>query len=160
MMFSQQLFCILLISGLLLIGIEIFVPGGVIGVLGALALVGAIIAGFVAFPSAGIFIAVGILLLVGLVMLLWIRIFPNTSVGRQMTVSKNLSDAKAAQTGLADLIGKTGDAVTELRPAGFAMFDGQRVDVVTRGDMVERGTPVKVVAVEGNRVVVSKISAA
>jgi len=160
MAFSQQLFFIFLISGLLLIGIEIFVPGGVVGVLGALALVGAIIAGFKAFPDLGIFIAVGILLLVGLVMLLWIRIFPNTAIGKRMTVSKNLSDAKAAQSGLADLMGKTGEAVTDLRPAGFATIESRRIDVVTRGEMVRRGATVKVVAVEGNRVVVTGVSAA
>jgi len=42
-----------------------------------------------------------------------------------------------------------------LRPAGMALINGRRVDVVTEGAMIERDTPVRVVAVEGMRVVVS-----
>jgi membrane-bound serine protease (ClpP class) len=45
-------------------------------------------------------------------------------------------------------------AQSNLRPSGLALIDGKRIDVVTEGPMIERGTPVKVVAVEGMRVVV------
>jgi membrane-bound serine protease (ClpP class) len=44
--------------------------------------------------------------------------------------------------------------VTELRPAGVVAIDGRRIDVVTGGELVPRGTPVTVVKVEGNRIVV------
>ncbi|MFP4057649.1 MAG: NfeD family protein [Candidatus Brocadiia bacterium] len=52
------------------------------------------------------------------------------------------------------LVGKEGVAQSDLRPAGVAVVGGQRVDVVSEGGMVEAGARVKVVAVEGNRVVV------
>jgi membrane-bound serine protease (ClpP class) len=44
--------------------------------------------------------------------------------------------------------------VATLRPAGIARIDGRRVDVVSRGEMIESGSPVRVLSVEGNRVVV------
>ena len=44
-----------------------------------------------------------------------------------------------------------------LRPAGFAEIGGRRVDVVTRGENIESGAAVKVLEVEGNRVVVCKV---
>ena len=53
-----------------------------------------------------------------------------------------------------ELLHGTGTAVTQLRPSGVATINGQRVDVVTEGGLIERGTPVKVVAVEGSRIVV------
>jgi membrane-bound serine protease (ClpP class) len=53
-----------------------------------------------------------------------------------------------------ELLNQTGSALTNLRPAGTAIINDRRVDVVTEGAMIERGTPVKVVAVEGMRVVV------
>jgi membrane-bound serine protease (ClpP class) len=56
-----------------------------------------------------------------------------------------------------ELLNKTGQALTLLRPSGMAMIDGKRVDVVTEGPPVEQGTPIKVVAIEGLRVVVRAV---
>ena len=42
----------------------------------------------------------------------------------------------------------------DIRPAGIAVFDDRRVDVVGEGDFIEEGEALEVVAVEGNRVVV------
>jgi membrane-bound serine protease (ClpP class) len=58
---------------------------------------------------------------------------------------------------LAPLVGKEGAAQSSLRPVGVALLDGQRVDVVTEGGMIDAGARIKVVAVEGNRVVVRKV---
>lgn len=156
----QQLFFILLGSGIILIAIEIFVPGAILGTLGAIALVGAIVTGFTAFPNAGAIIAVAIILLTGVILVVWIRVFPRTSLGKAMTVNINLSTAKADQPGIEALVGKTGETVTDLRPGGYAMIDGKRVDVVTDGRMLDRGQPIKVVEVRGNRIVVKQVSEA
>lgn len=55
-----------------------------------------------------------------------------------------------------EYLGKEGTAATNLRPAGTALIEGKRVDVVTRGDYIEKGAAVKVSAVEGSRIVVKK----
>jgi membrane-bound ClpP family serine protease len=52
--------------------------------------------------------------------------------------------------------GKTGTSVTMLRPAGSAVFEGKKYDVVSRGEYIEKGAAVTVVAVEGNRIVVTR----
>ena len=54
------------------------------------------------------------------------------------------------------LVGRTGVAVTDLRPAGVARIDGLRVDVVTEGEWLAAGDPVVVRADEGYRRVVSR----
>lgn len=55
-----------------------------------------------------------------------------------------------------DYVGKQGIVATNLRPAGTAIIDGKRVDVVTRGDYIEEGPEIRVTAVEGARIVVRK----
>ncbi|MBL7077991.1 MAG: hypothetical protein ISS31_11040 [Kiritimatiellae bacterium] len=151
-----QIFAVLLGSGLLLLGAEIFVPGGILGTFGGLLLVGAMIAGFPAFPGYGHFVAIAILFLVGIAIALWIKYFPRSRVGQAMTVSKDEAEFKAVEDGLNDLLGAQGEAKSDLRPAGFAMINGRRVDVVTQGGMIDKGLPITVVEVEANRVVVKR----
>ncbi|MCA9420604.1 MAG: NfeD family protein, partial [Nitrospira sp.] len=47
-----------------------------------------------------------------------------------------------------------GIAVSDLHPSGIARFDGQRVDVVSDGGFIDAGQPLKVVRIDGNRIVV------
>lgn len=53
-------------------------------------------------------------------------------------------------------IGQVGSAVTMLRPAGVAEINDLRIDVVTQGDFIEAGKPIKVIDVKGSRVVVEE----
>ena len=55
-----------------------------------------------------------------------------------------------------ELVGRTGVVTTELRPSGTAEIDGHPVDVVSEGAFLPKGTNVRVVTVEGARVVVRK----
>ncbi|NLD48161.1 MAG: hypothetical protein GX660_13365, partial [Clostridiaceae bacterium] len=54
-------------------------------------------------------------------------------------------------------LGKEGIASTTLRPSGTADFDGVKLDVVTRGEYVEKNTKIKVITVEGRRIVVKEL---
>ncbi len=58
------------------------------------------------------------------------------------------------------LVGMEGIAHSDLRPSGTAYFDGRKLDVVTYGDYIARQTPVRIVEVHGNRIVVEDISPA
>lgn len=60
---------------------------------------------------------------------------------------------------LTALIGQHGKSLTPLRPAGAAQIGARRVDVVTEGKFVASDTPVKVIQVEGNRVIVEPLEA-
>ena len=149
-----EVFFTLLVAGLILVGAEIFVPGGILGVMGGIALLGAVVFGFLAFPGYGAWIAIGILVLLGVIIVLWVKIFPRTGMGKRMTVSTDLKRWKATNPGLDALVGKEGVSSSDLRPAGFAEIEGRRIDVVTRGEMINAGQPVRVLEVESNRVVV------
>ena len=86
-----------------------------------------------------------------------IKFFPNSRLARRITSHGTIGDVGAAKPELMD---QFGTALTTLRPTGMAQIAGHRVDVVTEGQMVEKGTPVRVIAVEGLRVVVRAEGAA
>ena len=107
-----ELFFVLLISGLILIGIEVFVPGAVLGTLGGMALLGSVIVGFSAFgPETGTLIGLATLILVGVVLALWIRFFPGSRIGRKMTVSQDFAATTVATTGIGQLLNEEGEAL-------------------------------------------------
>lgn len=54
--------------------------------------------------------------------------------------------------------GHTGTALSFLRPAGIASIDGQRIDVLTAGEFIPQGTPIRVVRVQGARVFVEAVN--
>jgi len=56
-----------------------------------------------------------------------------------------------------DLVGKEGIAFTTLRPGGTAEIDGKRIDVVADSEFIQQGTKVKVLRVEGIKVVVTSV---
>lgn len=151
--------------GLVLLAVEIFViPGfGVTGILGILAIVGGLTLSLMGAGTTWEFVlaALGrvalslLLALAGAVALL--RFLPHLPFGRRLVLETGLG----AQTGYAsapesDLrwLGKRGSAVSPLRPAGIADLEGERVDVVSQGEYIEEGTPIEVIRVEGNRIVV------
>ena len=59
-----------------------------------------------------------------------------------------------------EYVGKTGVALTPLRPAGTVRVDDKRLDVVTVGDFIMRETPVKIINVEGSKIFVEAIDEA
>ena len=56
------------------------------------------------------------------------------------------------------LLGCKGTAASALRPSGTALIDGHRVDVVSRGDFIEKDAKIEVVAVTGNQVIVKHVT--
>jgi membrane-bound serine protease (ClpP class) len=75
----------------------------------------------------------------------------------ELRAATNTAEGYSSASGAAvTMIGRTGVAETNLRPAGSGRFADRLVDVVTEGDLIERGAPIKIVAVEGARVVVAR----
>lgn len=144
----------LLLVGAILLLAETVLPGMVAGVLGALCLIAGVVVGYQEFGAAiGSWILLGTLvgLLIGF--LLWVKYFPTSRFGRLYASAGVVGDIGTERP---ELVGQSGVTHTALRPAGVAIIGGQRVDVVTEGAMIERGETVRVIAVEGMRVVVRK----
>lgn len=146
----------LAILGLILVVAEMFLPGLILGLIGAGLLITAIVMGYTEFgPFEGTLIAAVIGTLTIVLFILWMKYFQKTSVGRGMMLDTALGPNASRSTHFG-LIGKTGVAVTDLRPSGRASFDDIRHDVVADGAFIAKGDAVSVVLVEGNRIVVRK----
>lgn len=155
---ALQFYITMVVVGLFLIGAEIFLPGGVIGALGALALVAAAVSGFLAFGAQGGFLsALLIIVLCGICIVMWVKYFPRTAMGRNLTLSQDGRQFKATGDEAKQWIGKDGTAISTLRPSGIAQIEGQRVDVVADGDWIEAGRTIRVTAAEGFRILVREV---
>jgi len=158
--------------GVVLLALEIFViPGfGVTGIAGILAIAAGLLLAMVErWPGATwpdwmqlqpAIVRLG-LSLGGTVVVcaLIVRWLPQTTLFQKMELGTTL-DTKDGYTSSRDaagaLLGAEGVAETQLRPAGTGKFGEHLVDVVTEGDFILKGDRIRIVAVEGSRVVVSK----
>lgn len=145
-----------LVAGIAFILAEVFVPGGVLGVIGLLLLLAGVILGFDHSKTAGLLLLAGtsVSLIIGL--WLWAKYFPRLPPAKKYVLNEDAADWHGFDVSSHDLIGREGISHTPLHPTGIALVDGKRVHVVTRGEMIEARRPVRVIQVEGNRVVVTE----
>lgn len=142
----------LLILGALLILSETILPGLVAGSIGMVCLIAAVVTAYTEVGvEAGHFTLAVVLGGLGVGTFLWFRYFPTSRIAKPYISESTIGGLDNTRS---DLLDKTGTARTPLRPSGTADIEGERVDVVTEGNLIEPGTPVRVVAVEGLRVVV------
>jgi membrane-bound ClpP family serine protease len=152
-----QLTIILQLVGILVIIAEIIIPSG--GILGILA---AGVFGYSLYivfsqvsTTAGMMFVLADLAIIPVLVYFGIRFLAKSPVTLRVRLSKRdgVTSQDAAQNALLGMEGRT---VTDLRPSGMAIIDRQRVDVVTRGEYLEKETDIVVTAVRGNQIVVKQ----
>lgn len=151
---------LLLGVGLGLVASEVlFVSMGLLALLAAACIIGAVSTAFAISTDVGVNFLIAVAVGVPTVILATLKVFPHTPFGKRMVASGLSFDATPA-TDERDvaLTGHEGVAETPLRPAGIARLDGRRVDVVSRGELIDSGERVRVLEVNGNRVVVARAS--
>ena len=148
--------------GLGLVGLEVFVPsGGAISVGAAAIIILSVVFGFLYSTAVGVVLIVCALIAVPLLVWYLFKVLPHTSLGKQLILSGPSGHEDVAtipEKKLKGLVGKSGVVVSKLRPVGIAEIEGRRYQVVSEGMMVEQGTPVRVIDVSGNRILVRVIS--
>lgn len=152
-----ELYIVLAVAGIVLIALEIFIVGGVLGMLGGCCIMGAAYIGFQAFgPSGGAVSLLALLLGTCVFFIIWIRLFPHTPIGRKIALHQRMDQEKANPL-FDEMLNKTGETTTDLRPSGKARIDDRRIDVVAQSGYIESGCPVEVVQVEGPKIIVRKV---
>jgi len=147
----------LAIVGLAAIIIEFFVPaGGLIGLAGAASIIGSIVAAYMKLGILwGTVTLVLMLITVPLLISFYFKIFPRTPWGKKLILSQVNRDMSGQR--YSGLAGEQGIAATDLRPSGRAELKGKKYSVVSIGEYIKSGERVRVVKVEGSRIVVRKI---
>ncbi|MCP4653834.1 MAG: hypothetical protein GY856_00295 [bacterium] len=142
---------VLLAVGYILLLLEVFVPGGVLGILGGVAIL------YGCYLAFGMSTAWGMTAVAGsvVVALVSVRLFLRSRMGKGLVLEERESEGwKAPDERLAELVGQAGRTLTPLRPTGLAEIDDRRIDVVADSEFIGVGVAVRVSEVEGRRVVV------
>lgn len=150
---------ILSILGIAFLIGELFLPGfGVAGICGVLCLIAVCVMQFLtAKPLVATLVTIVLGLILVVMVIIFMRSMKNGMLFRSPIVLKekieseavSLSDAKPET-----LIGKTGVAVTPLRPSGIALIDGKRYSVETQATFTEKDSEITVIAVDGPKITV------
>lgn len=91
-----------------------------------------------------------------ILVLIGIKILANSPLTLKKTLSRQ-EGVTSQDNDLQSLIGKTGTVIRDLRPAGRAIIENKRFDVVSVGDYIEKNNAIIVASVNGNRIVVTKL---
>jgi membrane-bound serine protease (ClpP class) len=158
--FSNGFVAALAVLGLLGILWELHVvPGhGLPGILGAVALFVAVLLAFgLPFFFVGIETIATAIVLTVIVFTLTARAMPQNAWAQRLALAAAQGPEYVTSADHGSLRGRTGTAVSYLRPAGIASIEGRRVDVLTEGEFIAQGTPIRVVRVEGARIFVEPV---
>ena len=153
---------ILFAIGLLLLLAEVFlIPGfGLAGIGGIAAILASIFLTFgnIVQATYSILIALGVSV-VGFFLL--IKYIPSTRTWRKFVLSTEQKKELGYTVGTKDLkrlTGKEGIAITPLRPSGIVEVNGKKLNALTRGEYVDSNTKIKIISIEGNKIVVEAIA--
>ena len=100
--------------------------------------------------------AFAIVILLILTIYVWIKFFPKSKIGKSLTLNDVIDEsASYAESDLK--IGDEGVAISTLRPAGIALINDQRLDVISDSSWVEKDSKIRVIDVQKGHIEVEKI---
>ena len=150
------------IIGVALMVLEAFMPG--FGIAGVSGIVVEIIAVTLTWLNHGPVAALGMLLVILSVMAIAISMSLRSATNGRLSKSRIiLRDTESNEAGYRSaedmevFLGREGKATTVLRPTGMAEFDGVRLNVVSEGEFIAMGTAVRIVRIEGSRILVRPV---
>ncbi len=156
---------LLFLTGVVLIVVEIFfVPGlGVPGVLGSICVIAALVLALIGIPidvsfKTGVLADAMTRVLLSLLgafvlALVVMRLLSRTAMGRSLVLQDAETGFLSAPSA-SDLVGQTGEALTDLRPAGKILIDGKRHEAASEREFIARGSRIRVIGKEGPALVV------
>ncbi|MBT5904061.1 MAG: serine protease [Opitutaceae bacterium] len=145
----------LFVVGVLLLGFEVLLPGGILGIFAGLCLLGGTGFAFVEFGMSGGLIALMVaVVLVAAVLYFELAILPKTAMGKRLFLKKAI-DGKSSPKRDRDYVGAEGVTLTALGPTGYIEIDGKRLEAFSRSGFLETNVPVKVVGTDNFRLIVT-----
>lgn len=164
---SYGLFAVLLLlTGLLILSLEVFLPsGGLLAIVTGTTLAASIACAWAAWghsnPVAWWSYLASIIVLVPTTIGLAFYILPMTPMGKKLFLEapkpEDLIPFEDDETRLDQKVGRIGTAATVLNPGGIVLLDGERLHADSPGMMIDQGTPVRIQEVRGMRVLVRPV---
>lgn len=149
----------LFVAGVLLIAIEVVVPGAVLGIIGGICLLIGVVVSFDHFGFTGGAVATGVALAVASIALyLEFVLLPRSRLAKVFSMTATV--AGQSQPAVADraIIGRTVVAVTPLSPSGVVEWEGRRYEAFARSGHAVAGAQLEVIDLDNFRLIVSQTS--
>ncbi len=152
--------------GLALLAAEVFIPsGGIIMMASVIVFAISIWSAWQAWfkteqSTYFIIYIVSLLLMMPTVLSAAFYVFPRTEYGKRLMSPPSLAEMEpyvAETERLLQLVGKMGTSLTSLAPGGLILLDGERLHAESEGILIRPDTPVRVLAMKGNRLLVRQI---
>lgn len=162
MLITSSHYNVTLIITLILIGtaailLELFLPGGIVGAVGGLCLLGAAIATFNQYGfNAGLLVTLGILLSTCIALFFWMKNFERLPGMKRFILTESVGKSPETDE-QQSLLNKTGKTLTDLGPSGKALIEGKKLDVIAQSGYIDEGTPVMVVEADGSKTIVRPV---
>ena len=148
---------LLFIVGAILLAAEIFVPGGVLGIIGGIAMAIGCGVAFAKFGVAGGTMAsIAALVLLSLTVYLELAWLPKTKLGKTMIVQSAVEGTSQPRIADAGVIGRSAEAETPLMPSGYVLVDGRRYEAFSTDGHIAKGAIVRVASQDNFRLIVTK----
>jgi membrane-bound ClpP family serine protease len=155
----MTLIVVLFVAGVVLLALEVVVPGGVLGIIGGLSILGGVVLAFTQFGfDGGLYATLAALALLAVALYFEFVLLPKSRVVK--TFSMSATSAGQSQPAIADrsIIGKRVVAVTPLTPSGVVEFDGRRLEAFARSGHARPGEQLDIVDIDNFRLIVTKPS--
>ncbi len=147
---------LLLVVGIILLLLELILPGGIVGIFGFAAIIISLLSsGANTMHMAYAILIALIVAVVGMVIMM--KFFgKKLNVFNKMVLKDSTDTEKGyvSNKNRTDLLGQEAMTTTPLRPSGTAMIGDERIDVVTEGGYIDAHKKVTIIKVEGVRIVV------
>ncbi len=143
----------LYIIGLIAITVELFIPGAIVGLCGAGCVITSVVFAYLYVSNllGHILLVLGICF-IPIFFVSWYKLLTKT-----FSVKASEKGFSSARDRLNDLLSEEGIALTTLRPSGIANIKGDKIDVISEGEMISKNTRIKVIDVKGNRIIVKPV---
>ena len=149
---------LLFVLGIVLLFLDLFIPGIVLSVLGALAFLAAVREAFVEYGMMGGIAAFGAgSALLGIMLYIEYGILPKTPFGKKMFLHAAVKGLSQPASDLATLVGRECIALTPLVPTGQVEVDGRRYEAMSLDGQADRGTRLKITGAQNFSLTVIKL---
>lgn len=148
---------ILFLAGILLLAIEVFVPGMIVGVIGGLSILAGVVTAFNLYGSAGGMIALlcgGVLL--GLTLYIEFVVLPKTKLAKALSMQATVEGtSQPAVADLSTVLNQQGETITPLSPSGYISVQGRRYEAFSQSGYLAKGVTVRVTGLDNFRLIVT-----
>ncbi|MBO4559019.1 MAG: hypothetical protein J5712_02960 [Lachnospiraceae bacterium] len=154
----QILGIIVLAIGIILIGVEFYIPGfGYPGIFGIICTAAGV---FLAGKDMSERVTVGIIAIVIIAVMLVISIivFNSKKVKSPIKLETDLQGKNLflEENDMEYLVGKKGKSISDLKPAGKGEFDGVKLDILSSGYYIKKDTALVITGIKDNRIIVEE----